>query len=123
MPADSLTRAIWAAGIWAATSYGLTALAGGRTDAGTTLYDAAIMGGSSWTSDLIHDWTNMAPTTMSSALVCGALFAAAEKGLRDDNNYLANFGAAALNEFATDWVGNMGAAQTLQDDAVVSDGA
>lgn len=123
MPADSLTRAFWAAGIWAATAYGVTALAGGNADAGNVLYDAALMGASSWGSDWIHDYTNMVPTTMSSALVCGVLFAGAEKGLRNDENYLTNFGAAALNEFATDWVGNMGAAQTLQDDGVVSDDA
>ena len=115
----SANRALWAAGIWAATAYGVTFLAGGNADLGNVLYDAAIMGGSSWGSDKVHEYTNMVPSSLSSAVVCGALFAGAQKGLRGDSNYGVNFGAAALNEFVVDWAGSMGASPS--EDAVLSD--
>ena len=105
---DSYNRALWAAGIWAVTAYGVTTLAGGNASLGNVLYDAAIMGGSSWTADKVHEWTNMVPSSVSSAVVCGAVFAGAQKGLRNDSNYGINFGAAALNEFVLDWAGSMG---------------
>lgn len=79
------------------------------------LYDAAIMGGSSWSADKVHEWTNMIPSSVSSAVVCGAIFAGAQKGLRNDSNYGINFGAAALNEFVLDWAGSMGPAVEASD--------
>ena len=116
---NSANRALWAAGIWAATAYGVTALAGGSADLSNILYDAAIMGGSSWGSDYVHELTNMVPSSASSAVVCGVVFAGAQKGLRGDSNYAVNFGAAALNEFVVDWAGS--ASQSSDDAAVMSD--
>jgi hypothetical protein len=116
----SVNRAVWAAGIWAVTAYGVTALAGGNADLTNVLYDAAIMGGSSWGSDWLHEVTNMVPSSASSAVVCGAVFAGAQKGLRGDSNYGVNFGAAALNEFIVDWAGSA-SQQVAADDGVVSD--
>lgn len=116
----SVNRALWASGIWAATAYGVTALAGGSADLTNVLYDAVIMGASSWTTDYIHEVTNMVPSSASSAVVCGAVFAGAQKGLRNDSNYAVNFGAAALNEFVVDWAGSV-TQQSVPEDGIVSE--
>ena len=116
----SVNRALWASGIWAVTAYGVTALAGGNADLTNVLYDAAIMGASSWSSDWLHEATNMVPSSASSAVVCGVVFAGAQKGLRGDGNYAVNFGAAALNEFVVDWAGSASQAAAA-DDSIISD--
>lgn len=104
---SSMNRALWSAGVWAGTAYGLSLLTG----ANVSLYDAAMdgvsMGGSSYASDYIHNYLGWQPTGITSAAVTGAVFAGAQRGLRGSNAYAVNFVAGAGNDFLVEWVGGM----------------
>lgn len=107
MDSASMNRALWSAGIWAGTAFGLGALTG----ANITLYDAAmdgaVMGGSSYTSDYIHSMIGWQPTGLTSAVVTGAVFSGAQRGLRGSTAYTTNFVAGAANDFLVEWYGTM----------------
>ena len=49
----------------------------------------------------------MVPTTASSAIVAGSLYAGAQKAYRNDSNYVVNLAAGAANDVLLDYVGNM----------------
>ena len=105
--ADSITRAVWSSGIWLATAYGLGLVVGADLNAMDVVVDAGIMGAATFGSDLTHNIIGMVPTTASSAIVAGSLYAGAQKAYRNDSNYVVNLAAGAANDVLLDYVGNM----------------
>ena len=105
--ADSVTRAVWSSGIWLATAYGLGLVVGANLNVYDVLVDAGIMGAATFGSDVVHSVIGMVPSTASSALVSGSLYAGGQKAYRDDSNYVVNLAAGAANDVLVDYVGSM----------------
>jgi hypothetical protein len=53
-------------------------------------------------SDLVHSVVGWNPSGVSSAAATGALYAAAEKLYRNDDNYLVNAAVAGANDWAVE---------------------
>jgi len=100
---ESINRAAMSAGLWFAVAYGLGLVSGVELSMFDTAVDAAIMGGSALSSDLIHSYINMIPTVYSSAAVTGGLYAAAQRAYRGDTNYLVNAAVAGGNDVLVEW--------------------
>lgn len=106
MSSNSLVRAATASGVWLAAAWGLTALAGVSVDTSDLLMDAGVLGAATLGADIIHGMLNLQPTTASSAIVTGGLYAGAQRAYRGDTSYVSNFAGAAANDVAVDWIAN-----------------
>ena len=99
MDSVNLTRATVSAGVWFATVYALFLATGASTDLMNTAADAGIMAAACVVSDAAHGAMGMVPTGVTSHLATGAGYAAVQKLVRGDNNYMVNVGAAAANDY------------------------
>jgi hypothetical protein len=97
-----MSRVALSAGLWFATTYALSFAAGTQPAVMDVAVDAAILSGCALASDAVHSATGMAPSPATSAAVTAALYAAAEKAYRNDDNYLMNAALAAGNDFAVE---------------------
>lgn len=89
-------------GIWFVTAYGLGMALGADLPIMDTAIDAAIMGGSAFASDTAHSMLKWVPSPMTSAVLTGTMYAAAQKAYRGDSNYLVNVGAGAANDYVVE---------------------
>ena len=106
MSSNSLVRAATASGVWLAAAWGLTALSGVSAETSDLLMDAGILGPATLGADIIHGMLNLQPTTASSAIVTGGLYAGSQRAYRGDTSYVSNFAGAAANDVAVDWIAN-----------------
>ena len=106
MSSNSLVRAATASGVWLAAAWGLTAITGVSVDTSDLLMDAGVLGAATLGGDIIHSMLNLQPTTASSAIVTGGLYAGAQRAYRGDTSYVSNFAGAAANDVAVDFIAN-----------------
>jgi len=103
-----LNRGVMSAGLWVATTYGISLALGGDFTLMDAAVDGAIMGASAIGSDYAHQWIGMTPTTMTSAVGAGVMYTAIQAAYRGSEDYATNFGMAALNDVATEvWSASM----------------
>jgi hypothetical protein len=99
---DTLTRSLVSAGVFAGASWFIS---GGRAGVNNYAMAAAVQGAAVAGSDAIHNFINMLPSSVSSAVVTGGLYTAAQFYGRGETNFQNNFGVSAASEFAarTGW--------------------
>jgi len=95
-------RATTSAALWVAVSYGLGMVAGSNPSLSDCAVDGGIMGACAVGSDWLHSMLDMEKTGVTSAVVTGAYFAAAQKLVRGSDDYLMNAALAGGNDLAVE---------------------
>ena len=114
-----LRRAAFSAAVFAAVSYAV-----GGSSLSAILYESALQGGASVSSDLVHLYAlRSVPGPISGPAVTGALYTAYKAFAQADNAYLGNFLLSSGTDWASDHVaamfvsGNDGYVAPLPDQA------
>jgi hypothetical protein len=94
--ADTLTRAIVSGGVFTGIAWFMS---GGNAGINTYAMAAAVQGVAVAGSDAIHNLISMSPSSVSSAVVTGGLYTAAQFYGNGERNYANNFGVSAGAEF------------------------
>ncbi len=102
MDSESMSRAVMSGGLWFAVSYGVGLVLGANPSLTNCAVDGGIMAACAVGSDLMHSMLGWEPTGTTSAVMTGAYFAAAEKLVRNSDDYLVNGALAAANDFAVE---------------------
>ena len=102
MDAGGFGRAIASGALWFAVSYGMGMVSGSNPSLTDCAMDGGVMGVSAMASDLVHGLLDWEATGTTSAVLTGASFAAAQKLLRNSDDYFVNGGLAAANDFAVE---------------------
>lgn len=100
MDPGSVKRALFSSGLWIGVTYGICVLSGVDADLTELATDAGLMGASALASDVLFSSANMIPSSLSSALSTGAIYAGAQRAWRGDDSLLTNFIGAAANDYA-----------------------
>ena len=100
-------KALYSAGLWFITSYGLGTLLGSRPSLKECAIDGAIMGASALASDAVLYVSNVRgeQTLTMSAPITGLFFAGAQKMVRGSDSYIMNFAMATGNDLFMDMGG------------------
>ena len=115
MGSQSVSRAVISAGLWFAVAYGGGMALGSMPNLVDCAVDAGILGAASMGSDLVHSVVGWNPSGVSSAAATGALYAAAEKLYRNDDNYLVNAAVAGANDWAVEMYLEKSSAAAMYD--------
>ena len=99
MDPGSVKRALFSSGLWIGVTYGICLLSGVDADLKEMATDAGLMGASALASDVAFSTANVVPSSISSALSTGAIYAGAQRVWRGDESLLVNFIGAATNDF------------------------
>jgi hypothetical protein len=95
-------RSFTSGALWFAVSYGMGMASGSNPSLIDCAMDAGVMTVSVMASDSVHGLLDWEATGTTSAVLTGASFAAAQKLLRNSDDYFVNGGLAAANDFAVE---------------------
>ena len=118
-----INRGLTAAGTWFVVSYGFAVVLGVNVSVMEVAESAAYMGGSAVVSDWLHSAWHMYPTTVTSAVGTGVVFAAAQALGKGSDAYLANVAAGATTDVAASYVERMVYPSSNNEDYTPDDGA
>lgn len=93
---DTLTRSIVSAGVFTGIAWFMS---GGSAGLSNYAMAAAVQGAAVAGSDAIHNFISMSPSSVSSAVVTGSLYTAAQFYGRGERNFYNNYGVSAGAEF------------------------
>ncbi len=93
---SSVMRAVASAGIFTVIAY---AMSGGTHTLVDYAITGAFQGAASLGSDTVHQVIMMYPTKVTSSVVTGALFTAAQHFARGNDDYVSNYAVSAGSEF------------------------
>jgi hypothetical protein len=109
---SSVMRALASAGIFTGIAY---VMSGGTHSLADYAITGAFQGASSLGSDTVHQVIMMYPTSVTSAVVTGALFTAAQQLLRGNNDYVSNYAVSAGSEWSARTGQDMWASKKNED--------
>ena len=112
MDSSVLYRAAISAGVFVGVCM---AMGGGRAPMSTYATAAGVQAAASWGSDQVHSMPRMWPSAVTSAVVTGGLYTAAQRFALNDKNDAANYTVSAGSEYVARTVEGWGEKKSLVD--------
>jgi hypothetical protein len=113
MDNSALTRSAISAGVFTGIAWFMS---GGTHSLSDYAMAAGVQVVASLGSDKVHQLINMYPTKVSSSVVTGGLYTAAEH-LRGNRNYVSNYAVSAGSEWSAQTISDMMAKKNMTADA------